>query len=311
VTDLILHHYANSPFAEKIRLLLGYKQLAWHSVQIPRIMPKPDVVALTGGYRRTPILQIGADIYCDTALIAKVLERAAPQPPLFPAAQAAAIHGLCQWADSVLFQAAVVIAFQPEVLATMFESQEEAKMFLDDRAAMRKGSTARRMPLAEAKPTAAAFLQHLNAQLADGRKFLFGSDATIADFSVYHPLWFIRVRPLLLPVLSPYANVVAWMDRMAALGHGKSLDLNSGAAVEIAQRATPAALAPECNAAKFAVGEQVEVLPTDYGLDPVAGELATCNLEQIAVRRRDPRAGEVVVHFPRLNYELRKPVAAV
>ena len=69
MADLILHQYATSPFSEKIRLLMGAKGLAWQAVEIPPIMPKPDVVALTGGYRRTPILQVGADIYCDTALI--------------------------------------------------------------------------------------------------------------------------------------------------------------------------------------------------------------------------------------------------
>ena len=73
MSDLILHHYPMSPFAEKARLMLGLKGLAWKSVTIPTVMPKPDVVALTGGYRRTPVLQIGADIYCDTALIAQTL----------------------------------------------------------------------------------------------------------------------------------------------------------------------------------------------------------------------------------------------
>ncbi|HSX94662.1 MAG TPA: glutathione S-transferase N-terminal domain-containing protein, partial [Hydrogenophaga sp.] len=82
--DLILHHYPMSPFAEKARLMLGHKGFVWHSVHIPTVMPKPDVVALTGGYRKTPLLQIGADIYCDTALIADVLEHRAAEPPLFP-----------------------------------------------------------------------------------------------------------------------------------------------------------------------------------------------------------------------------------
>ena len=73
MAELIFHHYPNSPFSEKIRLIFGLKHLAWRSVLIPVILPKPDVVALTGGYRKTPVLQIGADIYCDSALIARVL----------------------------------------------------------------------------------------------------------------------------------------------------------------------------------------------------------------------------------------------
>ena len=66
--ELILHHYPTSPFAEKTRLMLGFKQLSWRSVMIPPIMPKPDLTRLTGGYRKTPVLQIGADIYCDSAV---------------------------------------------------------------------------------------------------------------------------------------------------------------------------------------------------------------------------------------------------
>jgi hypothetical protein len=81
---LILHHYPTSPFSEKVRLVLGFKQLAWKSVIIPSVMPKPDVVALTGGYRKTPFLQVGADIYCDTALICDVLEHMQPEPALYP-----------------------------------------------------------------------------------------------------------------------------------------------------------------------------------------------------------------------------------
>src|SRR3546814_14197834 len=62
----------------------GCKQLSWGSVQIPPVMPKADVTALTGGYRRTPVLQVGADVYCDTALMARRLETEKSTPALFP-----------------------------------------------------------------------------------------------------------------------------------------------------------------------------------------------------------------------------------
>ncbi|MDH5175928.1 MAG: glutathione S-transferase N-terminal domain-containing protein, partial [Gammaproteobacteria bacterium] len=54
MSELILHHFDWSPYAEKVRVLLGIKGLAWRSVQIPMISPKPDLTALTGGYRKTP-----------------------------------------------------------------------------------------------------------------------------------------------------------------------------------------------------------------------------------------------------------------
>ena len=86
-TDLILHHYDFSNYSEKVRLALGYKGLDWCSVIIPPVAPKPDLTPLTGGYRRTPVLQVGADIYCDTRLILAELERRKPQPTLFPTAE--------------------------------------------------------------------------------------------------------------------------------------------------------------------------------------------------------------------------------
>ena len=71
--DIYLHHYPASLFSEKIRLLLGYLGAAWHSVEIPSIMPRPLLMPLSGGYRRIPVAQIGADVYCDTKIIARAL----------------------------------------------------------------------------------------------------------------------------------------------------------------------------------------------------------------------------------------------
>jgi glutathione S-transferase len=102
-------------------------------------MPKPDVVALTGGYRKTPVLQIGADIYCDTALIADVIDSIAPSPSVYPQGAAAASRTLAQWADSTLFWAAVRYTMQPAGLAHMFSGASPAvvKAFGEDRSARR------------------------------------------------------------------------------------------------------------------------------------------------------------------------------
>ena len=72
---IFLHHYPASLFSEKIRLLLGHYDLAWQSVEISSIMPRPLLMPLSGGYRRTPVLQIGANIYADTKVISAALAR--------------------------------------------------------------------------------------------------------------------------------------------------------------------------------------------------------------------------------------------
>ena len=155
MTEPILHHYPVSPFAEKVRAMLGFKGLAWKSVLIPMILPKPDVVALTGGYRKTPILQIGADIHCDTSLIARLLERIAPAPPLFPQGETLAVQAAAHFADNVVFGVTIPIGFQPGagmLKAFLADATPEfLASFGKDRAAFRQGGTVRRGPVHECK----------------------------------------------------------------------------------------------------------------------------------------------------------------
>src|SRR5512143_1274399 len=99
MAELIVHHYPLSFFAEKIRRILAYKRLSWRSVEQPMMMPKPDLTALTGGYRRVPVLQIGADVYCDTAAIARRIEALFPEPRVFPAEHAGVAAIIEDWAD--------------------------------------------------------------------------------------------------------------------------------------------------------------------------------------------------------------------
>jgi len=305
----ILHHYPVSPFAEKARLMLGFKRLAWKSVQIPLIMPKPDVVALTGGYRRTPILQVGADIYCDTALIARVLEELAPSPSFFPQGDHYALQAVAQVADTTLFWNTVPVGFTPGtgMMKIFFKdaTPEYLTAFGKDRSAYRGNS--RRGPLHECKANLANLLGKIEAQLA--APFLFGDQACYADFSLYHALWPLWLPEDLRPMLSPYPRMLAFMERMTAFGHGKPTDITSADALQIAKSAKPQSLkgpvALETNG--IALGEPASVMPVDTGLDPVVGELVAATADRIVIRRTDPRAGAVQVHFPRLGYQLNKP----
>lgn len=308
MNDIILHHYPTSPYAEKIRLILGAKGLAWRSVTIPWIMPKPDLVALTGGYRRTPVLQIGADIYCDTSLIAQVLDAREPRTPLFPANRVAGL-AMADLADRELFGAAVAYVFQPAGFAALFQGMGKAQIdaFMNDRKAMRAGGTSR-MEVPDALGVLHRWLQRVSEHLADGRRFLVSDAPTIADFSAYHPFWFVSRAPALAGLLGQYPGVPAWLARMSALGHGHPQPLDSAEALVVAQAATPADLAskPWVDHHGCSVGDEVDIEPADYGIVPVRGQLVGSSAQSWAVRRVDERAGEVVVHFPRVGYRLRK-----
>jgi len=307
--ELILHHYPFSPFAEKIRLILGHKKLPWHSVFIPNMMPKPDVVALTGGHRRTPFLQIGSDIYCDTALIADVLEQLAPTPSLYPPTLKGVVRIVAQWADSQLFPVAMAYNFKPEAAQTFFANQdpEHVKAFVADRTAMRGGAS--RMPASDAAAMYKSYLRRLSHML-EGQPFLFGEQACLADFSAVHPLWFTTQRvPVVADILQATPDVRAWVDRMLAIGHGDNTPMTASDAIRVAQSAKPAAVDPGQffqDEHGIPLGSPVVIQAESFGTEPSAGDLVAATRTRYTIRRTDPRAGTVHVHFPRLGFVMKK-----
>ncbi|WP_150304179.1 glutathione S-transferase family protein [Pseudomonas saliphila] len=308
MTDLILHHYPQSPFAEKARLMFGFKGLSWHSVMIPAVMPKPDLTALTGGYRRTPVLQIGADIYCDTALIARRLEQEKVMPALFPEGREAAAAGLAQFADQVMFQHGVAINFQKKGLAFRFANmpEEVIKGFVADRQALFASGTARALDTKVALSQWPALMSRLELQLERDGEFILGDLPCIADLAHYHPLWFVASNKAVADALVGYPAIAAWMGRIADIGHGSSTAMESSEAIRIAREASPAAL-PEIDFVSpggFELGQAVNVSAVDYGTDPVSGSLVYEDNEEIVVAREDERAGLLHVHFPRYGFRI-------
>ncbi len=306
MTDIILHHYAGSLFSEKIRLLLGYLKLPWKSVVTAPIMPRPLLMPLTGGYRRTPNMQQGADVWCDTKIIAERLAAIAGDTTLHTGFVS---QRVAEWADSHLFRIVVAVTFQPRASASTMStlSSTQIEAFMKDRAELTKGAPIVTFAPEAAEAHLALYLLELDAALKT--PFLFGSKPQIADFSVYHCLWLVANNATMAPLLDGYPNVSAWRARMAAFGHGDVTEITAEAALEIGKNASPAPI-PKFEPllpAGFALDQQASVIPTDYGSAfPVTGELVVCSASEYALRRRDPVAGEIVVHFPRQGFALTR-----
>ena len=305
---MILHHYPTSPFAEKIRLIFGFKNIAWQSVHIPMVMPKPDLMPLTGGYRKTPVLQIGADIYCDTALICDVLEHMAPAPSLYNAAPKGLVRSLAQWADTLLFPVAMAYNFQPKgaqhVMGTMPE--DVVKIFAADRQAMRGGGA--RMPAADATAMYKSHLRRISSMLED-HAFLLGDTPCLADFSVYHSVWFTIAKvPLIDSILDATPLVRDWYKRMSAFGHGKEHALTAADAIQAAKNAQPVPLTDDVfqDEHGFPLGTQVTVAADSFGTEPTQGKLVAATRTRLTLERSDPLTGTVHVHFPRMGFIMKK-----
>jgi glutathione S-transferase len=313
MSDLILHHYPMSPFAEKIRRVLAFKQLAWQSVTIPMVMPKPDLLALTGGYRKTPVLQIGADIYCDTALICDVLEHVQPAPTLYPAHQKGLARIVAQWADTSLFWASMAHSLRPQGAAQLFGGlpPEVAKSFGQDRASMRVA-----VPRVGANDAAGALQSYLRrlANMLEEQPFLLGAQPCVADFAAYHALWFNRVQtPVMARVLDATPAVAAWMDRIAAIPAVAPGTLDASQAIAVAAAATPQPVEGLAFQDDHGIplGSLVTVSGDSFGPEPTEGVLVAATRMHYSLRRVDARAGTVHVHLPRIGNVLRQvPVAA-
>jgi glutathione S-transferase len=299
---IILHHFEKSPFSEKVRVVFGIKKIAWTSALISRIMPRPDLMSMTGGYRRTPILQIGADIFCDTQVIIRELERRFPQPTLYPAGNAGIAWGLGMWTDRSFFQNTVNLVFGSL-------ADQVPKEFREDREQLRGQKfdvDAMKAAIPQMRDQLRAHVDWIETQLHDGRAFLGGALAGLGDVHAYMNIWYVRGNlPDAARLFAGFPNMLAWEQRVKNLGHGiRERELSPAEALEIARTATPqtpvAQDTGDLNARK--PGERVQVIPDDYGKIPVEGVIVSLSAQHIAIRRIDERAGEVVVHFPRAGF---------
>ena len=302
MAELILHNYPQSHFAEKIRRVLAYKQVPWRSVEQPFMMPKPDLLPLTGGNRRIPVLQIGADIYCDTRLIARKLEQLHPTPPCIPPQQAGLIALLEAWAGQVLMFQALLPTFK-ELMPHL------PPEFLIDRAAMSPGLSSD-VIVAGAPHALSQAEQSLNAlamQLHE-HPFLLGHTFTLADASCFFPLWLFKNSPALFSGISARPMVAAWFARIEAFGPGEVTAMGAAEALAVAGGAKPAEVTDVDNIQvdDVALGDEVAITADDYGLEQSCGAVITLRQDEIAILRHDPTLGAVAVHFPRTGYRIRK-----
>jgi len=304
--DLILHHYDFSNYSEKVRLVLGLKNLAWHSVTIPAWAPKPDYTPLTAGYRRTPALQIGADVYCDTQLIVAVLEELAPVPTLYPGNDSARARAL----TAALVHWAEVSLFRP--LALYITGRHAARFpaeFHADRARLhgRPPPSVAQVAASAAKYQAQVGpqLAHIEALLGDGAPWLLGDAPGLADLALYEAPWFLETIGGADALPAGLPRLRAWMERVAALGHGRAQTMTAAQALAVARANQPGAPAACVGQAPEGVscGDAVTVRPLDENA-PASGRLVAVDASRITLASTSAATGDVHVHFPRLGYRL-------
>jgi glutathione S-transferase len=294
----ILHHYGFSNFSEKVRLMLGYKGIAWDSVEIPAHLPKPDYTPLTGGYRRTPSLQVGADVYCDTRLIAEYIERACPEPSFYGGTSRN------NWTESrMLWPTALYI--------TGINAERFSQDFHSDRASLHGKPVPN---VAQVKASATKYLAQMRSELhtiedlfVDDSAYVLGDELSLADISLYQIPWFLDTIAPGHSFLEQMPRTREWMARIATIGHGEVTEINAERAIERANQSTAVPIvcsgynAPE----GLIVGDPVLVSPIGE-LSPASGTLAFADDESIVIDVSNERVKHVRVHLPRSGYRLSR-----
>ena len=296
--DLILHHYDPSPFSEKVRKVFGMTDQAWSSVLTPNMMPKPDLTPLTGGYRRAPVLQIGADVYCDSLVILDELQRRTPLPG---DRGLPGLRGIGLWADRLFFQATVPVIFGEMGHLT-------PKAFIADREKLSGRPFDVEAMAQAAGPMRVQWRGHaswIDHALGDA-PFLAGEAPGLADASAWMNIWWLKgaLPDTYARLTAGLERLEAWRGRMAAIGQGTRTEITGAAALDIARAAEPAP-APDHDpddALGLSPGDPVVVMADDYGRDPIAGTLVAAGPSRLILARETPDLGRLHLHFPRVGY---------
>ncbi len=307
MSEFILHHYAVSPVAEKIRVAMGLKQLSWRSVEHSRLPDRPELLAMTGGYRRIPVLQIGADIFCDTQCILRELERRVPKPSLFPNDGAGLPFALSRWTDGPMFNLAVRLAFAQEA-----QSGSVPAELLADRGRLILGPGGDFNNEISNIPHILAQLRGqfgwLEARLNTGRRYILGNEPGMPDLLSYYLVWFVRGRhPEADSFFAQFPLINAWAKRVEAIGHGDAAAMSPAESLEVAQATAIESdtfddpLDPQ--GLKTGTAVTVSAL-YDSGETPVEGVIHGVDQDTIVLVRHHPACGEVAVHFPRIGYRV-------
>ena len=300
--DLILHHYALSPFSEKVRAMLGYTNLSWQSAITREMPPRPVLSSLAGGYRKIPVAQCGADIFCDTATISTEIAIRSGKPELARQNCSDEVNQFIAYVELEVFFAAVLSsaswALNKKVLQTL--SIIDLFKFFGDR--IRMGRTAS-IPMVKPGDAPGILKQHLkDMEFRLQQDFLFGDEPNVADFAAYHSLWMVRDAGE-KKYVRPYPKVNAWMDRIKAFGEGQRTEITPEQTLAIAKNSEPRDITDEEKQDEL-IGTRVCISPADYAQDATLGELVGSSANRWIIARDDPKVGRVHVHFPKQGFSI-------
>jgi glutathione S-transferase len=303
--SVILWSYDASPFTQKALGMFAIKRLPFRWVETPMMPPKDDLLALTGGYRGTPVLQVGTEVFIDSQLIARELERIQPSPTLFPLGGGLEL-ALVRWSDA-FFRSALKIVLSIGLAEWPESFRKDRQYLFPDIDFDSVGVDA-----AHSRSQFRAHAALLDAQLGDDRDFLGGAAPGLADVQAYPFIWMARgaFADVAAGLLSGFPSLAAWEQRMRTRWTVEREQIAAASALGEARAArllTPESI-DKADAQGLQAGQLVDVSPDDTRRGVVRGRLHVVTADRVVIRPSSETSGAQLVHFPRLGYRVT-PVA--
>ena len=301
----ILHHYDASPFSRKAQKMLGIKGLDWLSIEMPMTAPKPDIEGLTGGYRGTPVLQLGADIFIDNLAIVEALDKVFPDKPALMGHQSRFTDdAIGYWAEQL---------FDPVLRAAV---AKYALSWDADFRADRQGvfphldfeNSSANMPVYASQIV--GMLTTLNRHLEEGNTFIHGAAPSLADVHCWGIMWFvISAIPEVASQIETLSPLMRWYGKVDDIGFGKRSEATFDRAWEAVDLpASGSYVSAEHVDEDFRGWLGCEVRVDAQGADrgAVTGELLAIDQRLLVISVTQENHPSTRIHFPRAGYSLTR-----
>lgn len=205
---LNLYQYTISPFTEKVRRVLTFKQIAWNPIEC-HYEDKTNLLAVTGGkWTRVPVAEWDGEVVFNSADIIKWIDRKSPARRAIPEGALGLCEIIDHWADNTLFMPILMLVI-PDLLDAADDpklKENRQKLIGMTTEQMRKGADTHRENLR-------ALARMIDTQLA-GKDYFLGGGFTMADASLYHPFFFLALNPPAFAIVKDCSNLMRWYERV-------------------------------------------------------------------------------------------------
>ena len=221
-----LYQFSTSPFAEKIRRALHYKDIAYSIHEVDRLKAREGGYSEVSPTGKFPAIQDGDTNIWDSTDIVLYLDKQYPAKPLVPddARLAAEAHAIEEWADESLYfyEMTMRLTWEHNLDAALDEFAESMpnipkeqlrQVILQTTSQLTTTQGVGRKPRDQVVADVQRHFEHLNGLLTN-REWLVGTSISYADVAVISQVSALMYAAEARDAMSNKNNIQPWIDRV-------------------------------------------------------------------------------------------------